>query len=275
MSDHTREARRGVDGENSAPSSRSRAHLALETTEPMSAGHGFISGLLSALLGIAGFGLVLSLRFPEQLMFGELRPLYASPYLRAVVHLALVTAFLFGSVSAVLRANKTLALTGLGFTLAAALLGGSGAVAAPAEGGAAWLSLDFFVLNLLLYSAIFVPLERLFALRAQAAGVPAAMDGRPDLLLHQLAAGRGADDPHAEAGAGPVRLGSRGLAPQCRWRQSRRSPGTAHRPGGGLHPGTGFIGRSMRRRFSGRFTPSIIRQRRWTGWPGHACTWST
>ena len=133
----------------------------------MSAGHGFISGLLSALLGIAGFGLVLSLRFPEQLMFGELRPLYASPYLRAVVHLALVTAFLFGSVSAVLRANKTLALTGLGFTLAAALLGGSGAVAAPAEGRAAWLSLDFFVLNLLLYSAIFVPLERLFALRAR------------------------------------------------------------------------------------------------------------
>jgi sterol desaturase/sphingolipid hydroxylase (fatty acid hydroxylase superfamily) len=132
----------------------------------MSAGHGFISGLLSALLGIAGFGLVLSLRFPEQLMFGDLRPLYESPYLRAVVHLALVTAFLFGSVSAVLRANKTLALTGLGFTLAASLLGGSGAVAAPAEGRAAWLSLDFFVLNLLLYSAIFVPLERLFALRA-------------------------------------------------------------------------------------------------------------
>jgi lathosterol oxidase len=99
-------------------------------------------------------------------MFGELRSLYASPYLRAVVHLALVTAFLFGSVSAILRANKTLALTGLGFTLAAALLGGSGAVAAPADGRAAWLSLDFFVLNLLLYSAIFVPLERLFALRA-------------------------------------------------------------------------------------------------------------
>ena len=126
MSDRTREPLRGVDVESSTPS-RSRAHLALETTEPMSAGHGFISGLLSALLGIAGFGLVLSLRFPEPLMFGELRSLYASPYLRAVIHVALVTAFLFGSVSAFLRANKTLALTGLGFTLAAALLGGSGA----------------------------------------------------------------------------------------------------------------------------------------------------
>ena len=35
------------------------------------------------------------------------------------------------------------------------------------NGRAAWLSLDFFVLNLLLYSAVFVPLERLFALRAE------------------------------------------------------------------------------------------------------------
>lgn len=143
------------------------AHLALETSEPMTAGHGFISGLLSALLGIAGFGLVLSLRFPQYLVQENLEPLYSSPYLRAGIHVALVTAFLFGSLSAVLRANKTLALTGLGFTLAAALLGGSQAVAAPAEGSAAWLSLDFFVLNLLLYSAIFVPLERLFALRAE------------------------------------------------------------------------------------------------------------
>jgi hypothetical protein len=33
-----------------------RAHLSLETSEPMSFGYGFISGLLSALLGIAGFG---------------------------------------------------------------------------------------------------------------------------------------------------------------------------------------------------------------------------
>jgi len=144
-----------------------RAHVALETTEPMSAGHGFISGLLSALLGIAGFGLVLSLRFPGYFMQGDLQPLYASPYLRAGVHLALVTAFLFGSLSAVLRANKTLALTGLAFTLAAALLGGSQAAASPADGRNAWLSIDFFVLNLLLYSAVFVPLERLFALRGE------------------------------------------------------------------------------------------------------------
>lgn len=150
------------------PARRPAAHLALETTEPTSFGHGFISGLLSAILGIGGFGLVLSLRFPSMLMQDDLRPLYTWPYLAAVLHLTLVASFLLGSVSAVLRANKTLALIGLGFTLAAALMGGSrivpGALAPEAVAG---LTLDFFVLNLLLYSAVFVPLERFFALRAE------------------------------------------------------------------------------------------------------------
>jgi sterol desaturase/sphingolipid hydroxylase (fatty acid hydroxylase superfamily) len=149
------------------PAGRPRAHVALETSEPMSVGHGFISGLLSAILGIVGFGVVLSLRFPEYLTQADLRPMYSSPYVRALIHLTLVTSFLLGSVSAVLRANKTLALTGLGATLAAALLGGSSvALSGSAEGRESWLALDFFVLNLLLYSAVFVPLERLFALRA-------------------------------------------------------------------------------------------------------------
>ena len=140
-------------------------HVTLETSEPTSFGYGFISGLLSALLAIAAFGVVFTLRFP-QFMQDDLRPLYASPYLPSFIHVALVTAFLLGSVSAVLRANKALALIGLGFTLAAALLGGSQVRAASAgEAPEAWLAVDFFVLNLLLYSAIFVPLERLFALR--------------------------------------------------------------------------------------------------------------
>lgn len=145
---------------------RRAAHLALETTEPTSVGHGFISGLASAILGIAGFGLVLGLRVPEYVTQADLRFLYSSPYLRAIVHLTLVASFLLGSVSAVLRRNKMLAFVGLGFTLAAALLGGSRAAAGSADGGPAWVAVDFFVLNLLVYSAVFVPLERLFALRA-------------------------------------------------------------------------------------------------------------
>jgi sterol desaturase/sphingolipid hydroxylase (fatty acid hydroxylase superfamily) len=152
--------------DDSARERRSTPHLALETTEPTSFGYGFISGLLSALLGIAGFGIVVSLRFPQYFGFGELRPLPSVEYVRAGIHITLVASFLLGTVSAFLRANKSLALTGIGFTLAAALIGGSqvpiGREAATASG----LAVDFFVLNLLLYSAVFIPLERLFALRA-------------------------------------------------------------------------------------------------------------
>jgi sterol desaturase/sphingolipid hydroxylase (fatty acid hydroxylase superfamily) len=144
-----------------------RSHVALDTTEPTTFGYGFISGLVSALLGIAAFGLVLSLRFPEYAAFAELRRLYSSPYFRPLVHLTLVASFLLATVSAMIRANKTLALTGLGFTLAAALLGGSEAHASAGDGTESPLAVDFFVLNLLLYSALFVPLERLFALRPE------------------------------------------------------------------------------------------------------------
>ena len=142
-----------------------KAHLSLETTEPTPFGSGFISGLLSAILGIAGFGAVLCLRFPEYLTHAALRPLYSLEYLRAIIHITLVASFLLGSVSAFLRANKTLAVTGIGFTLAAALLGGSQVPVGDSAPGGSWLGLDFFVLNLLLYSAVFIPLERLFALR--------------------------------------------------------------------------------------------------------------
>jgi sterol desaturase/sphingolipid hydroxylase (fatty acid hydroxylase superfamily) len=148
--------------------SRPGAHVALETTEPVGFGYGFISGLASAILGIAAFGMIVSLRFPDYLAFAELRSVYSSPYLRVLIHLTLVTAFLLGSISAILRSNKALALTGLAFTLAAALLGGSQVKADNvAQGDNPWLAVDFFVLSLVLYSAVFIPLERLFALRPE------------------------------------------------------------------------------------------------------------
>ena len=140
-------------------------HLALETTEPTKFGTGFTSGLISAILGIAGLGAVVCIRYPNLFIYADLQPYYTVPAIRALLHLALVTAFLLGSVSAYLRRNKTLAAVGLGTTFIAALLGGSQAAVGEAGPSRAPFGLDFFVLNLMLYSAIFVPLERLFALR--------------------------------------------------------------------------------------------------------------
>lgn len=145
---------------------RRRAHLALVSTEPTRFGHGFASGLASALLGLAALGVVLALRYPDAFGFSRLSPLHTSPFLRAGIHVALVGAFLLGSISAVLRANKTLAVVGVGATLVAALLGGSAAQSAGGHPGG-WVAIDFFVLNLLLYSAIFVPIERLYPLHGE------------------------------------------------------------------------------------------------------------
>ena len=141
--------------------------LALETTEPTAFGHGFISGIMSALFGITGLGLVLAVRYPQVFGFAELRAVRSLAYLHVFIHLSLVASFLFGTISAWLRTNKTFALIGIGFTLIAALLGGSQVAVAHDDGRPAWLGVDFFVLNLLLYSAAFIPLERLFALRAE------------------------------------------------------------------------------------------------------------
>ena len=188
------------------------AHVALVTTEPTSVGYGFISGLLSAILGIAGLALVLSLRFPEYLPFGDLRRCMRLRYLRAVIHVTLVTSFLLGSVSAFLRANKALAFTGIGFTLSAALLGGSQVPVDGAESGERLLAGGRF-----LRAESPALLGRLHPARAalraprRSARVPPALAGRPDLLLHQFAADRGADDLHAQAGADPLRLGPRGV----------------------------------------------------------------
>lgn len=143
-----------------------RAHVSLETTEPMSFGHGFISGLASAVTGITALGVVLGLRFPGLLGARELQPMYEWSGLRPALLGGLVASFLLGGVAAVLRANKTLALVGLGCTLAAAALSVSD-VTATAGRDASRLGLDFFALNLLLYAAIFVPLERLFPLRSE------------------------------------------------------------------------------------------------------------
>lgn len=142
-------------------------HLSLRTDEPTAFGHGFLSGLLSCLLGIAGLGTVICLRFPAIFTTAQLRPLVAFPYLRPSLHVILVAAFLLATASLLLRANKTMGLTGLGLTLAAALLGGS-RVPLPGEVvGGTVLGLDFFVLSLILYSAVFVPLERAFPLHPE------------------------------------------------------------------------------------------------------------
>lgn len=128
-------------------------------------GSGWISGVAGVALGLLGLGAVLCFRFPALLTVPELRALYPVPYVRALLHLVLVGAFALGAVSVCLRRRKVLGMSAIALTLVAALLGGS---RVPLDGELAegpFLGLDWFLLNLIAYSAVFVPLERLFAQR--------------------------------------------------------------------------------------------------------------
>lgn len=148
---------------------RQRAHVSLQTTEPTHLGTGWISGVLSISLGGIGLLAVLCFLFPQWLTMPVLRGLYPVPWIRGLLHVVLVAAFLSGTVSVCLRRNKALGLAGMTCVFLAALLGGA-QVAVGGQGRLTegpFLGLDWFLLNLILYSIVYIPLERMFAHRPE------------------------------------------------------------------------------------------------------------
>ena len=126
-------------------------------------GTGWLSGVVSIALGAIGLAAVFCFHFPSLLTVPEMRALYPVPFIRALLHVVLVWSFVAGVISVCLRRRKILGMTGISLTLVAALLGGS---RVPVDGelqSGPFLGLDWFVLNLIAYSAVFVPLERIFA----------------------------------------------------------------------------------------------------------------
>jgi sterol desaturase/sphingolipid hydroxylase (fatty acid hydroxylase superfamily) len=140
-----------------------RMRWSWRTIESTQFGTGWVSGVLAAALGLIGLGAVVCFRFPDLLTTPEARALYPLPYIRALLHVVLVAAFVLGAVSLALRRNKALGTVGVVSTLVAALLGGSSVAVGAELTEGPFLGLDWFLLNLLAYSLIFIPLERLFA----------------------------------------------------------------------------------------------------------------
>jgi len=74
----------------------------------------------------------------------------------------IVTSFVLGLVSVVLRRSKRLGLAGISIAVVSVLLGGSEVPVEVPVPKSNHLSLDWFLLDLLLMAILFVPLERLF-----------------------------------------------------------------------------------------------------------------
>src|SRR5882724_1789766 len=126
-------------------------------------GSGWISGVLGLVLGLAGFGLVLSLRAPGLFSTTELRGLHENPWFRFAMHAILLSGFALSALSLALRPGKILGTCGASVTILAALLGGSESTAAVANPTPMFLGLDFFILRVLFTGFLFIPLERIFA----------------------------------------------------------------------------------------------------------------
>ena len=133
--------------------------------EPKHFGTGWMSGVLSVLLGFIGLLAVFCFHYPQLLTMPELRELYPVPYIRALLQLILVASFGLGVLSIYLRREKSIGGIGILLTLIAALFGGS---KVPIDGelvDGPFFGLDWFLLNLIAFSLIFVPLEHLFPYR--------------------------------------------------------------------------------------------------------------
>jgi len=114
-------------------------------------GSGWISGMLSIVLGVVGLGTVLCLWFPQLLTVPEIHTLYSEQVvglIRLALHFVLIAAFVFGILSITLRHSKRLGFAGIAIVLIAAAMGGSRASRHMTGETDMYFGLDFFLLNL-------------------------------------------------------------------------------------------------------------------------------
>ena len=126
-------------------------------------GTGWISGFIGLALALLGLATVLCFWYPTWLTVQDTREFYGQHLtaIRIVLQLVLISAFVLGITSAMLRTSWMLGFTTVSIVLLATLMGGSQATAKTVAGGDIYLGLDFFLLNLIFLGVLFIPIERL------------------------------------------------------------------------------------------------------------------
>jgi lathosterol oxidase len=123
--------------------------------------------VLAVSFSALAYGGVLCLLFPSLLTTPDARGHYPLGLVRFLIYAFLVAGFVLGTLSALLRREKTLPVTALALATAATLLGGSATEVGEVGEAPGYLGLDWFLLNLLVLALVFIPLERLFAGRPE------------------------------------------------------------------------------------------------------------
>ncbi|MGE0143788.1 MAG: sterol desaturase family protein [Planctomycetota bacterium] len=123
-------------------------------------GSGWISGTIGAVCGLAGMFGSASFAWPHVLTVPSLREFWPATTTTLLVGLVAL-AFPLGALSLVLRRKKTLGVIALSSAVVGAALLALAPRHAVVDGGFGF-GVDVLALNLLIYSALFVPMERLW-----------------------------------------------------------------------------------------------------------------
>ncbi|MBF4988867.1 sterol desaturase family protein [Methylophilus sp. 14] len=124
-------------------------------------GSGWLSGVAALILGIASLCLLLGERLQGVFSTQMLSPLYALPQFTLMVQALLLASFLLACSNLVLRRNRVLGFTAILLVLLTITIAETIDAQAARNSDIA-LSLDWFVLNILLTGFLFIPLEKLF-----------------------------------------------------------------------------------------------------------------
>jgi sterol desaturase/sphingolipid hydroxylase (fatty acid hydroxylase superfamily) len=125
-------------------------------------GQGLISGYISIFLAILVLLGILCFRYPERLTTPEFREIYTKESVEALMAGGIIASFFFALLSIILSKKIKLALVGSAIAGLAILLGAL-TVKGRAVDQASWhIGLDWMLLDLLLMTIIFIPLELFF-----------------------------------------------------------------------------------------------------------------
>ena len=130
--------------------------------ERLKIGEGQISGYISIFLAVLVLLGIFCFRYPEQLTTPEFREIYTKESMQILMAAGIIAAFFFALLSIILSKKFKLALLGSGIAGVAILLGAFTVQGRSVEKVSWHFGLDWMLLDLLLMTVIFIPLELFF-----------------------------------------------------------------------------------------------------------------
>src|SRR6266481_5723005 len=125
-------------------------------------GEGRISGWISVSLGVLSVLGVLCFHFPDVMTTPELRQVYTANEMRYLLYAGMIFSVAFGLVTFVLNRKKLMGAVGITLALLALWGGGISMEVGPRYDLPGYIGVDWFILDLLLSTMIFIFLEKLF-----------------------------------------------------------------------------------------------------------------